>query len=78
MRKIRAERPSNPQQNRLGMESNASTEADVATIAGAVCLTIGGDASDKRAMRAVSFFGPDRTEAPAKAWDAIGASRRGS
>ena len=76
---MRAERPSNPQQNQLGTESNAPTEVDVATMPGAVCtMAVGGDASDEIVMRAVSFFGPGWTETPAKAWDAIGASGRGS
>ncbi len=37
MRKISAEMPSNPQQNHLGMESNASIAPDVATMTGAGC-----------------------------------------
>src|SRR6266853_6007091 len=50
MRKISAEMPSNPQQNHPGMESNASIESDVATIAAA------GDLPSRMGMRAVSFW----------------------
>jgi hypothetical protein len=40
MRKIRAEMPSNPQQNHLGMESNASIALDVATMTGPGCKMV--------------------------------------
>jgi hypothetical protein len=40
MKKMRAERPSNPQQSHLGVESNGSIAVDAATTTGAVC-TIG-------------------------------------
>ena len=40
MRKIRAEMPSNPQQNDLGMESNALIGFDVATMTGAGCTAV--------------------------------------
>ena len=56
---MRAERPSKPQQNDLGMESNALTALDVATIPGAGCKMAGPrDSLGTRAMRAVSFFRP--------------------
>jgi hypothetical protein len=58
MRKIRDERPSKPQQNHLGMDSNASIALDVATRRGAVLAgTPGGNGWGEMAMRAVSFFG---------------------
>lgn len=57
---------SNPQQNDLGMESNASIALDV--------VTLTGSGFDRMAMRAVSFFGPGWTETPAKFSDATGAS----
>jgi hypothetical protein len=66
MRKIRAERPSNPQQNDLGMESNASIAWDPATLTGA--------GFDRTVIRAVSLFGPGWTGTPAKFSDAAGAS----
>ena len=66
MRKIRAEMPSNPQQNDLGRESNGSIAWDVATLTGA--------GFDRMVIRAVSFFGPGWTETPAKFLDAAGAS----
>ena len=58
MRKIRAERPSNPQQNHLGMESNPSIALDVAARPGAGWTMAGdGDGRGKIVIRAVSFFG---------------------
>jgi hypothetical protein len=59
MRKIRAERPSNPQQNHLGVESNASLAADGGMMADPVRLVSAAtDRAGGIAMRAVSFFGP--------------------
>jgi hypothetical protein len=89
MRKINAEMPSNPQQNHLGMESNASIVLDGATMTGDVCAIAGrvirgcvfltvnagaGDGFDSMVMRAVSFFGPGWTETPGKFSEAAGAS----
>ena len=56
--------PSNPQQNDLGMESNASIALDAAT------LTRAG--FDRMVIRAVSFFGVGWTVAPPKYSDAAG------
>ena len=72
MRKISAEMPSNPQQNHLGMESNASIALDVATMAD-YCRPQSRFRC-RMVMRAVSFFGPGWTETPAKFSDAAGAS----
>jgi hypothetical protein len=60
MRKIRAEMPSKPQQNDLGMESNALIALDVAPMIGPGCSVPAGDRLGRIVMRAVSFFGPVR------------------
>jgi hypothetical protein len=61
MRKIRAEMPSKPQQNDLGMESNALIALDVAPMIGTGCpVPAAGDLPNRMGMRAVSFFGPGR------------------
>jgi hypothetical protein len=58
MRKIRAEMPSNPQQNHLGMELNASIALDVAPMTGAGCvLAAAGDRLGRIVMSAVSGRG---------------------
>ncbi|HEY2615125.1 MAG TPA: hypothetical protein VGI42_05410 [Chthoniobacterales bacterium] len=78
MRKIRAEMPSNPQQNDLGMESKTSPGLDVATITRGVCAVAAGRVISgcvffmftvgaglgRMVIRAVSFFGPGWTAAP--------------
>jgi hypothetical protein len=59
MTKIRAEMPSKPQQNHLGIESNASSALDVGTMPGlALPMDDAADRLGGMVMRAVSFFGP--------------------
>jgi len=58
MRKIRAEMPSNPQQNDLGIESNALLGADVGRMPGLASATLAAGGPPGRIVtRAVSFFG---------------------
>jgi len=72
------ERLSSPQQNQLGMKSNASIELDGATMSRAWRRTAdAGNASDNVLMRAVSFFGPDWAETRATASATAEASGRG-
>jgi hypothetical protein len=75
MRKMRVEMPSNPQQNCLGMESNAPIAVDVGTLPGLLCGRPAASGSlDTRAMRAVSFFGLGWVETEAKFGDVAGLS----
>ena len=58
MRKMSAERPSNPQQNHRGVESNAPLAMDGGSVPGPACAMPPADCPGRKIMRAVSFFGP--------------------